>query len=88
LSQLLSKTVDIPLVFQAFRSFDRDERVRSNAFHRSIRDAIAGGDSELAGRLMSEHIFMGLDALPVAHELEEIAADDNSGEAAEVAATR
>jgi DNA-binding GntR family transcriptional regulator len=68
LSQLLSKTVDIPLVFQSFRSFDRDERVRSNLFHRFIRDAVARGDSREAGRLMSEHIFLGHEALPVAHE--------------------
>jgi DNA-binding GntR family transcriptional regulator len=87
LSQLLSKTVDIPLVFQAFRSFDRDERVRSNVFHRSIREAIAVGDSEKAGRLMSEHIFMGLDALPVAHARAAIAPDDVAGETTEVAIT-
>jgi DNA-binding GntR family transcriptional regulator len=63
LSQLLSRTVDIPLVFQAFRVFDRDERLRSNQFHRFMRDAVAAGEAERAGRLMSEHIFMGRDVL-------------------------
>jgi DNA-binding GntR family transcriptional regulator len=63
LSQILSRTVDIPLVFQAFRVFDRDERLRSNHFHRFMRDAVAAGEAERAGRLMSEHIFMGRDVL-------------------------
>jgi DNA-binding GntR family transcriptional regulator len=84
LSQLLSKTVDIPLVFQSFRSFDRDERVRSNLFHRFIRDAIARGDSKEAGRLMGEHIFLGHEALPVAHEERTI----ESGDVAQVTRLR
>jgi len=67
LTQLLAKTVDIPLVFQAFRSFDYGQRVRSNVYHRFVRDAISRGDSQEAGRLMSEHIFMGREVLPILH---------------------
>lgn len=75
LSQLLVRTVDIPLVFRAFLVFDRDERVRSNQFHRYIRDAVAIGDAKRAGVLMSEHIFMGRDVLLT--RLEESASPDS-----------
>lgn len=71
LSQLLSRTIDIPLVFQAFRLFDRDERVRSNLFHRLIRNAIEAQEPDRAGALMAEHIFLGRDALLV--QLEKVA---------------
>lgn len=63
LSALLSRTVDVPLVFQAFRVFNTQERVRSNMFHRLIRNAIVAGDGQRAGALMSEHILMGRDSL-------------------------
>jgi DNA-binding GntR family transcriptional regulator len=63
LSQLMARTVDIPLVFQAFRVFTREERVRSNVFHRLIRDALEHGEAARAGALMSEHILMGRDSL-------------------------
>lgn len=63
LSQLMARTVDIPLVFQAFRVFTREERVRSNVFHRLIRDALKNGEAARAGALMSEHILMGRDSL-------------------------
>ncbi len=63
LTQLLVRTVDIPLVFQAFRVFDKEERERSNLFHRFIREAVAQGESTRAGGLMSEHITMGRDVL-------------------------
>jgi DNA-binding GntR family transcriptional regulator len=63
LGQLLSVTVDAPLVFQAFRRFDRSESERSNLFHRLIRNAIAAGDGERADRLMTEHIDEGRDVL-------------------------
>jgi DNA-binding GntR family transcriptional regulator len=85
LSQILWKTVDIPLVFQAFRSFDHDERVRSNVFHRFIRDAIARGDAREAGRLMSEHIFMGREALPILHDRTIIAAGGGGGDETDMA---
>jgi DNA-binding GntR family transcriptional regulator len=63
LGQLLSVTVDAPLVFQAFRRFDRSESERSNLFHRLIRNAIRAGDGERAARLMTEHIDQGRDVL-------------------------
>jgi len=63
LSQLLGRTVDIPLVFQAFRSYDRDTRLRSNLFHRLIRNTVAAKEPERAGWLMSEHVFLSRDVL-------------------------
>jgi DNA-binding GntR family transcriptional regulator len=75
LSQMLVRTVDIPLVFRAFRVFDLDERVRSNQFHRYIRDAVATGDAQRAGVLMSEHILMGRDVLLA--RMEESTSPDN-----------
>lgn len=63
LNQLLARTIDIPLIFQGLRVLDREERMRSNLFHELIRNAVASGDSDRAGRLMCEHILMGRDAL-------------------------
>jgi DNA-binding GntR family transcriptional regulator len=58
-------TVDAPLVFQAFRRFDRSESERSNMFHRLLRNAIRAQDGERAARLMTEHIDQGRDVLLV-----------------------
>ncbi|WP_067177665.1 GntR family transcriptional regulator [Microtetraspora niveoalba] len=66
LGQLLARTVEVPLVFQAFRQFDRSELERSHLFHRLIRDAVASGEGARAARLMSEHVLQGRDVL-VAH---------------------
>jgi DNA-binding GntR family transcriptional regulator len=63
LTQLLARTVDVPLVFQAFRQFGRQEMERSHLFHRLIRDAIAEHDGARAGRLMTEHVLQGRDVL-------------------------
>lgn len=63
LSHLLAGFVDMPLVFQAMRVFTPEMRKRSNLFHRLIRDAVAAGEADRAGRLMTEHILMGRDAL-------------------------
>jgi len=63
LSHLLARLVDMPLVFQAMRVFTPEMRQRSNLFHRLIRDAVAAGEPDRAGRLMTEHILMGRDAL-------------------------
>jgi DNA-binding GntR family transcriptional regulator len=63
LGQLLSVTVDAPLVFQAFRRFDRSQSERSNLFHRLLRQAIGDHDGERAARLMTEHIDQGRDVL-------------------------
>lgn len=66
LAQLLERTVDIPLSFQAFRQFDRAETERSHLFHQLIRDAIVAGDASRASALMLEHVLQGRDVL-VAH---------------------
>ncbi|MGH9092177.1 MAG: GntR family transcriptional regulator [Acidimicrobiales bacterium] len=63
LSQLMARTVDIPLVFRAFQVFTPAERERSNLFHRLIRTAIAAGEADRAGRLMAEHVLQGRDSL-------------------------
>jgi DNA-binding GntR family transcriptional regulator len=66
LSQALGRTIDVPLVFQAFREFDRTETERSHLFHAVIRDAIVARDGVRAGNLMSEHVLQGRDSL-IAH---------------------
>lgn len=63
LETMLTRTVDIPLVFSAFRTFGQQERQRSDLFHHLIAEAIASGDGARAGRLMTEHIRQGLDAV-------------------------
>lgn len=63
LQRILNRTVDIPLVFRAFQSFDQSELERSALFHRLIRDAIVAGDRTRAGNLMTEHILQGRDVL-------------------------
>jgi DNA-binding GntR family transcriptional regulator len=63
LHRMLARTVDVPLVFRAFREFNRVELERSALFHRLIHDAIAAGDPARAGRLMTEHILQGRDVL-------------------------
>lgn len=63
LAQLLSRAVDIPLVFKAFQRFSYEEVQRSLSFHRLIRDAIASGEGARAERLMHEHILQGRDVL-------------------------
>lgn len=63
LASALPRSVDVPLVFQAFRTFTRAETERSNLFHRLIRDALARREPDRAGPLMSEHIFLGRDTL-------------------------
>jgi DNA-binding GntR family transcriptional regulator len=63
LARLLARTVDIPLVFRAFREFNPPEVERSALFHHLIRDAIADHEPDRAGRLMTEHILQGRDVL-------------------------
>jgi DNA-binding GntR family transcriptional regulator len=63
LAILLRRATDVPLVYQAFRHFDRDSLRRSNMFHRMIRDAIQAGDMLRAERLMTEHIDQGRDVI-------------------------
>lgn len=63
LGSILGRAVDVPLVFQAFRKFDRAQLERSNLFHRLLADVIEAGDSARAERLMAEHIDEGRDVL-------------------------
>lgn len=63
LAVMLSRTVDLPLVFQAFRSFGRAELERSDLFHHLIVEAITRRAGGRAARLMSEHIAQGRDAV-------------------------
>jgi DNA-binding GntR family transcriptional regulator len=63
LASMLARAVDVPLVFQAFRQFDRAELERSNLFHELIVDAIEASDPGRAERLMAEHIDEGRDVL-------------------------
>lgn len=63
LETVLAHTVDLPLVFQAFRQYTTEEHLRSNMFHRLIRDAIAKGEGERAAGAMTEHIYLGRDRL-------------------------
>jgi DNA-binding GntR family transcriptional regulator len=63
LSAMLHRAVDVPLVFQAFRRFDREQLERSDLFHRMIVAAVEARDAPRAERLMTEHIEQGRDVL-------------------------
>jgi DNA-binding GntR family transcriptional regulator len=63
LASMLSRTVDTPLVFQAFRSFGPIEIERSDTFHHLIVDAMCRRDAARASALMAEHIAQGRDAV-------------------------
>lgn len=60
--RILATAVDLPLVFAAFERYSPDELQRSALFHRLIADAVAAGQPERAGRLMTEHVLLGRDA--------------------------
>lgn len=61
--QLVAGAVDAPLVFQALARFGPPELERSALFHQLIADAVAAGERARAGRLMTEHVLQGRDAL-------------------------
>jgi DNA-binding GntR family transcriptional regulator len=63
LTAMLARTVDIPLVFQALRSFGPVEIERSDTFHHLIVAAMVRRDAKRAGDLMAEHIAQGRDAV-------------------------
>jgi DNA-binding GntR family transcriptional regulator len=63
LTAMLARTVDIPLVFQAFRSFGPAELERSDTFHHLIVEAMCRRDGARAAALMAEHIAQGRDAV-------------------------
>jgi DNA-binding GntR family transcriptional regulator len=63
LATMLSRTVDIPLVFQALSTFGDEEVERSDMFHHMIVDAMCRRDAGRASALMAEHIAQGRDAV-------------------------
>ncbi len=63
LAAMLARTVDIPLVFQAFRTFGPAEIERSDTFHHLIVEAMCRRDAPRAASLMGEHIAQGRDAV-------------------------
>jgi len=63
LAAMLTRTVDTPLVFQAFRSFGPAEIERSDTFHHLIVEAMCRRDAARASALMAEHIAQGRDAV-------------------------
>jgi DNA-binding GntR family transcriptional regulator len=63
LAVMLARTVDTPLVFQAFRSFNAAEVERSDVFHHLIVNAMCRRDANRASALMAEHIAQGRDAV-------------------------
>ena len=63
LAIMLARTVDIPLVFQAFRTFGAAEIERSDTFHHLIVEAMCRRDPNRAAALMTEHIAQGRDAV-------------------------
>ena len=63
LATMLARTVDLPLVFQAFSTFGPAEVERSDTFHHLIVEAMCRRDGGRAGSLMAEHIAQGRDAV-------------------------
>jgi len=63
LAAMLVRTVDTPLVFQAFRTFGAAEIERSDTFHHLIAEAMCRRDANRAAALMTEHIAQGRDAV-------------------------
>ena len=63
LGQLLTRTVDVSLVFLAFRTFSPEQTRQSHEFHQLIRAAVAAREPTRAGALMAEHILQGRDVL-------------------------
>ena len=63
LATIVARTVDIPLVFQAFRAFGPHEIQRSDTFHHLIVEAMCRRDPQRAAALMAEHIAQGRDAV-------------------------
>lgn len=63
IQRLVAGAVDAPLVFRALQRFAADELERSSLFHHLIADAVAEREPDRAGRLMTEHVLQGRDAL-------------------------
>jgi len=63
LAQALTRTVDHPLVFQAFRHYDLPAMHRSAQFHRLILEAVQAHEPARAANLVLEHVLQGRDQL-------------------------
>jgi DNA-binding GntR family transcriptional regulator len=63
LAAMLTRTVDTPLVFQAFTTFGAAEIERSDTFHHLIVAAMCRRDPSRAAALVAEHIAQGRDAV-------------------------
>lgn len=61
LQRLISRTVEIPLMFKAFFWYTPHERVISNHYHRQILHALEEGDADRAEIVMREHVYEGRD---------------------------
>jgi DNA-binding GntR family transcriptional regulator len=79
LEVMLARTVDIPLVFQAFRTFGPAEIERSDTFHHLIVEAMCRRDPNRAAALMAEHITQGRDAVLDALATTEAATSETGG---------
>jgi DNA-binding GntR family transcriptional regulator len=76
LAVMVGRTVDTPLVFEAFRTFGAAEIERSDLFHHLIVEAMCRHDAHRAAGLMAEHIVQGRDAV-----LDAMACRDSEGSA-------
>jgi len=63
LTQALTRTVDHPLVFQAFRHYNLPAMRRSAQFHHLIVEAVRGREPGRAANLVLEHVLQGRDQL-------------------------
>lgn len=63
LAQVLARTVDDTLVFQAFRHYQPAAMARSVLFHQMIAEAIRLREADRAARLVQEHVLQGRDQL-------------------------
>ncbi|MGA2521023.1 MAG: FCD domain-containing protein, partial [Acidimicrobiales bacterium] len=63
LVQTLIRTVDHPLVFQAFRHYNLPAMRRSAQIHHLIFEAIREGEPTRAANLVLEHVLQGRDQL-------------------------
>jgi len=61
LEHLISRTVEIPLMFKAFFWYTPHERTISNHYHRQILEALKNGDADRAEITMREHVYEGRD---------------------------
>ncbi len=61
LRRLISRTVEIPLMFKTFFWYTPHERVISNHYHRKILHALEEGDEDRAEIVMREHVYGGRD---------------------------